>query len=89
MVAVVGIGLFLIVKLRKKGRGASNGSFLSGRSRRQEENNLNNLIAIILTKELLKGNKESSLDSKSEEYLSRDKEIDKIKEKVLELLEED
>jgi hypothetical protein len=88
---VIFVGVFLFYKSRSGNSGSGVLSFLSGNGT-QQDNNMDDLITLMMIQQLLNS---PSSSRGSEGYgndngeREREKEIDKIKNEVLELLEED
>ncbi|MFX1501153.1 MAG: hypothetical protein ACFFDH_09350 [Promethearchaeota archaeon] len=87
VIIVVFIGVYLFFKSRKSGSGRGVFGFLSGKSI-QQESRMDELITLMMIQQLMNSPSDinQTKDNKKEE---REHQIEKIKNEVLELLEED
>lgn len=89
IIIVLFIGVYLFFKSRSSGSSRGMFGFFSGKNA-QQDNRMDDLITLIMIQQLMNSTSESSdnrvIDDKKKE---QDQQIDKIKQEVLELLEEE
>ncbi|MFX1377911.1 MAG: hypothetical protein ACFFA4_02360 [Promethearchaeota archaeon] len=83
------IGVYLFFKSRSSGSNRSILGFFSGRNT-QQDNRMDDLITLMMIQQLMNSSSQSS-DNRggNDKKKEQDEQIDKIKQEVLELLEED
>ena len=88
---LVGGGLYLYFKVRKGKGGSSNrGSFFSGRNSR-ENDRVDDIVSLFMLQNLMNSNHRTYLNNSGaykKRKLKKETEIDKIKQEVLDLLDE-
>ncbi|MFX0040160.1 MAG: DUF308 domain-containing protein [Promethearchaeota archaeon] len=86
-IIVLFVGVYLFFKSRKSSSKGGIFGFLSGKSIHQE-NRMDDLITLIMIQQLLNSPPQTTDNQIEEENENRKQEIDKVKQEVLNLLEE-
>jgi len=87
IVAITAGSYFFFKRKKKSSKGASSGLFFSGKNQRSA-NKFNDLLMLMAFQQVFKEDSFDTQKSLNKEYYKKEKEIDKIKNEVLDLLEE-
>lgn len=91
VIVVVALGIYIFYKSKTSGSGSGTSRLLSGRAPQQESRNMDDLITLVMLQQLLN----SSPDERTHGHVvqdlkkTQDEKLEKMKNEVLELLEEE
>lgn len=91
IIVVVALGIYIFYKSKTSGSGSGISRFLSGRTYQQENRNMDDLITLVMLQQLLDSSPEERMLGHLDQNLKKtqDERLEKMKNEVLELLEED
>lgn len=91
VIVVVALGIYVFYKSKTSGSGSGISRFLSGRTPQQENRNMDDLITLVMLQQLLNSPPEERIQGHLSQNFKKtqDEDLEKIKNEVLELLEED